>query len=104
MVQIMDKESENTNENLVEGKVSAASGVKEEGRLSYDQVIDIANQLHQENNKLKHELHKVANDIAYIRMDYLFKIATNKESFGKEIVEKALKEIEEMLFSEELEE
>ena len=65
---------------------------------SYDEVVDIANQLHQQNEELRYKLLSLMNDQSLTKLDFLMKVVANREGFPKDIVAKSISEIREILF------
>ena len=65
---------------------------------SYDEVVDIANQLHQQNEELRYKLLSLMNDQSLIKLEFLMKVVENREGFPKDIVDKSITEIREILF------
>lgn len=70
---------------------------KQPEKLSYEQLVDVANQLQQQNNKLRENIGKLMEEHSVIRVNFLFEIIRNKEMFGH-IVEEVVAEITEALY------
>lgn len=71
-------------------------------KMSYEQMVNIANQLQGQNRELTMRLNNLAN--VYHRLDYLFKVLENAAQFKKEFVEKCATEIQDIITIPEEEE
>ena len=67
-------------------------------KKSYDEVVDIANQYHQQNEELRYKLLSLMNDQSLTKLEFLMKVVQNREGFPKDIVAKSITEIREILF------
>lgn len=70
-------------------------------KKSYDEVVDIANQYHQQNEELRYKLLSLMNDQSLTKLEFLMKVVENREGFPKDIVAKSITEIREILFPTE---
>ena len=64
-------------------------------KMSYEQMVNIANQLQSQNRELVVRLNNLAD--IYHRLDYLFKVIANADKFNKEFIDKCVKEVEEIM-------
>ena len=81
---------EETKEVKMEPKAVTAQPHPE--KVSYEQMVNIANQLQSQNRELVVRLNNLAD--IYHRLDYLFKVIANADKFDITFVEKCVKEIE----------
>lgn len=65
--------------------------------VSYEQLRDIANQLHQQNMKLRQALMKQNYDNMFRRLDYLFKTLGHADLFSEEFIASSIREIEDII-------
>ena len=68
--------------------------VKTEKKLSYEQLEEVANNLHKQCTALYEELQKVSMVNLFKRLDYLFKVVENSNAFSEEFASKCVEEIE----------
>ena len=76
---------------------------KEEKKLSYEELKNIAGQLQQQNKMLVEQMYKARNEEMYKRIDYLFRVLENKDSFTTKFCDNVSLEIEEILTIQEAE-
>lgn len=78
-----------------------ASGeeVKQNNKLSYEELVNVANQLQIQNRQMQQQLYQLMEEHSVIRMNFLFEIVKNADMFQKDTVEESIKEIEESLFT-----
>ena len=76
-------------------------GANQPIKKSYDEVVDIANQYHQQNEELSYKLLSLMNDQSLTKLEFLMKVVENREGFPKDIVAKSITEIREILFPTE---
>lgn len=76
-------------------------GANQPIKKSYDEVVDIANQYHQQNEELRYKLLSLMNDQSLTKLEFLMKVVQNREGFPKDIVTKSVTEISEILFPTE---
>lgn len=74
---------------------------KEEKKLSYDELKNIAGQLQQQNAFMREQLLKSRNEEMYKRIDYLFKVLENSKMFDVEFVANVALEITQILTIQE---
>lgn len=81
-------------EETKEVKMTAKAGPTQapQEKVSYEQMVNIANQLQSQNRELMIRLNSLAD--IYHRLDYLFKVIANADKFDVTFVEKCVKEIE----------
>ena len=65
----------------------------EEKKLSYEQVTEIANQLHTQNQKMIARIRELEFTLNQVRLEYLFAVVNNSEKFPAEFAEMCVKEI-----------
>ena len=65
---------------------------------SYDEVVDIANQYHQQNEELRYKLLSLMNDQSLTKLNFLMDLVANREKFPEDMVDKSITEIREILF------
>ena len=82
-----------TKEVKMDAKVNQDKGHPE--KVSYEQMVNIANQLQSQNRELMIRLNNLAD--IYHRLDYLFKVVASPTLFSKEFIDKCVKEIEEIM-------
>ena len=78
-----------------------ASGeeVRQDNKISYEELVNVANQLQVQNHKMQQQLYQLMKEHSVIRMNFLFEIVKNSNMFQKDTVEESVKEIEESLFT-----
>jgi len=64
-------------------------------KVSYEQMVNVANQLQSQNRELMIRLNSLAD--IYHRLDYLFKVIVNADQFSKVFIAKCVKEVEEIM-------
>lgn len=69
----------------------------EKAPVSYEQLRDIASQLHQQNMKLRQALMKQNYDNMFRRLDYLFRTLEHADMFSEEFISNSIKEIEDII-------
>lgn len=70
-------------------------------KKSYEEVVDIANQYHQQNEDLRYKLLSLMNDQSLTKLNFLMLLVANREGFPKDMVDKSITEIREILFPTE---
>lgn len=75
--------------------------MKETKKLSYEELEKVAANLQGRCVELTKALQNANIQNLFIRIDYLFKVIGNKDSFSTAFVEKCAKEIETLLTDEE---
>lgn len=75
---------------------------KEQEKLSYESLENVASQLQQRCVMLENKLRSI--DMVSLRLNYLFKVVSIKGVFTEEFIIKCSKEIENLLTVEESEE
>ena len=80
------------------------TGAHTEKKLSYEELKNIAGQLQQQNKMLVEQMYKARNEEMYKRIDYLFKVLENKDSFSTGFCHGVANEIEDVLTIEDQEE
>lgn len=78
-------------------KSSEKKEVKEQVKLTYEQLKELADQLHQQNQMLYKKMMEMNNVDAYKRIDYLFKVLENHRVFSVEFVNGTASELESIL-------
>lgn len=73
-------------------------GTNQPIKKSYDEVVDIANQYHQQNEELRYKLLSLMNDQSLTKLEFLMKVVANREKFPEDMVDKSITEIREILF------
>ena len=68
---------------------------KQPEKMSYEQVVDIANQLQSQNRELMMRMQGLAD--VYHRLDYLFKVIENASQFEAKFVQSCATEIQEII-------
>lgn len=92
-------------EQVIEEMIEEVQGVEvqkeraqpEQAKLSYEQVYQIAQQATQQLDMLQQEFNKNRDESLFIRLDFLFKVLTNKASFPVLFVVRCANEIELLL-------
>jgi hypothetical protein len=67
--------------------------IKEQKKLSYEELGNVAGQLQQQNKFLLEQLQKQQGESFYKRLDYLFKVVELKEVFPEEFIGDCIDEI-----------
>ena len=70
-------------------------------KKSYEEVVDIANQYHQQNEELRYKLLSLMNDQSLTKLNFLMDLVANREGFPEDMVDKSITEIREILFPTE---
>jgi len=78
-------------------KEQSAEVNKEEKKLTYEQLNGIANQLFQENNKLKAMVNKLSDQSAFAKLDFLFKVVDSAYAFPADFRAACAKEIQDAM-------
>lgn len=68
--------------------------MEENKKLTYEQLENVAAQLHTQVRQLSEKVQELEVFNIFRRLDYLFKVIENPNSFNKEFVDKCSKEIE----------
>lgn len=71
--------------------------MEETKKFTYEQLENIASQLHEQVRQLSAKLQEVEAFNIFKRLDYLFKVVENSKSFNKDFVDKCSKEIEDLI-------
>lgn len=66
---------------------------REEKQLSYDQLKEIANQLHNQNQQLINRVRELEITLNQVRLEYLFAVVKDSEKFPSDFVEMCVKDI-----------
>lgn len=66
-------------------------------KLDYDQLNNAAQQLAQQNLKLRKYVQQLESSNFFARLEYLFKVLENSKMFTKEFVDSCVKEITESM-------
>lgn len=77
--------------------MSKEKTAKSQTPISEQELKEYTNQLYIENQKLKEEVLSYRQQGPLIRLEFLFKVIENKDSFNKEFIESTAKEIQEAL-------
>lgn len=77
--------------------MSKEKTAKSQTPISEQELKEYTNQLYIENQKLKEEVLSYRQQGPLIRLEFLFKVIENKDSFDKEFIESTAKEIQEAL-------
>lgn len=77
--------------------MSKEKTAKSQTPISEQELKECTNQLYIENQKLKEEVLSYRQQGPLIRLEFLFKVIKNKDSFNKEFIESTAKEIQEAL-------
>lgn len=67
-------------------------------KKSYEEVVDIANQYHQQNEELRYKLLSLMNDQSLTKLNFLMDLVANREKFPEDMVDASITEIREILF------
>ena len=68
-----------------------------EKKLSYEQLEEVANNLHKQCNALYEELQKANMVNLFKRLDYLFKVVENATAFDSEFVSTCVEEVKTLM-------
>lgn len=85
---------------MEENKEQKNDDVKQE-KLSYEQLTEIANNLHQRLIKAEQNVRDISLGNTFKRLEFLFKIIENYNMFPEEFVNKVLLEIQDLMTIEE---
>lgn len=78
-------------------KSTESKEVKEQVKLTYEQLKELVDQLHQQNQMLYKKMMEMNSADAYKRIDYLFKVLENHRVFSVEFVNGTASELESIL-------
>ena len=67
--------------------------VKQDNKLSYEELVNVANQLQIQNRQMQQRLYQLMEEHSVIRMNFLFEIVKNSNMFQKDTVEESLKRL-----------
>lgn len=73
------------------------TAVKENAKMSYEQLEDVAHQLSEQVRQLYAKLQESNLENMFKRLDYLFKVIENAYAFNEEFVSKCTSEIESLM-------
>lgn len=73
------------------------TAVKENAKMSYEQLENVAHQLSEQVRQLYAKLQEANLENMFKRLDYLFKVIENAHSFNEEFVSKCTSEIESLM-------
>lgn len=73
------------------------TAVKENAKMSYEQLEDVAHQLSEQVRQLYAKLQESNLENMFKRLDYLFKVIENPHAFNEEFVSKCTSEIESLM-------
>lgn len=90
----MGETKENEKQPIVGASNQPQKGGQPE-KMSYEQVVDIANQLQSQNRELMNRLQNLAN--VYHRLDYLFKVVESPTQFDQVFVKACATEIQDII-------
>lgn len=90
---------EDNKSKVVEMNPKASGKEVQQDKISYEELVNVANQLQVQNRKMQQQLYQLMEEHSVIRMNFLFEIVKNSNMFQKDIVEESIKEIEESLFT-----
>lgn len=71
--------------------------VKENEKMSYEQLEDVAHQLSEQVRQLYAKLQEANLENMFKRLDYLFRVVENAHSFSVDFVNKCTSEIESLM-------
>ena len=86
---------EENNEKIVEMHPQVKA--EEPQKMTYEQLEQVAHQLSEQAKQLYRKLQEANMMNMFKRLDYLFKVVENKESFGGEFVHSCVAEIQDIL-------
>lgn len=78
-------------------KMNVASKEERPEKMSYEQLENVAHQLSEQAKQLYMKLQASNMTNTFKRLDYLFKVVENKESFDTDFVESCISEIESLM-------
>jgi hypothetical protein len=67
-------------------------------KLSYEELVNIANQLHQQNQEIRQKLNGQEFNQFVVRINFLFEVLKNAQYFGIDFVKKVAYEIGESIY------
>lgn len=70
---------------------------KQDKKLSYEELENVAKQLNEQCKKFYNELYIIKEQNFFKRLDYLFKVIENKDSFTNEYIDQTTTEITNLL-------
>lgn len=73
------------------------TAVKENAKMSYEQLENVAHQLSEQVRQLYAKLQESNLENMFKRLDYLFKVIENAYAFNEEFVSKCISEIESLM-------
>lgn len=73
------------------------TAVKENAKMSYEQLENVAHQLSEQVRQLYAKLQESNLENMFKRLDYLFKVIENAHAFNEEFVSKCTSEIESLM-------
>ena len=73
------------------------TAVKENAKMSYEQLENVAHQLSEQVRQLYAKLQESNLENMFKRLDYLFKVIENAQAFNEEFVSKCTSEIESLM-------
>lgn len=73
------------------------TAVKENAKMSYEQLENVAHQLSEQVRQLYAKLQESNLENMFKRLDYLFKVIENAYAFNEELVSKCTSEIESLM-------
>ena len=73
------------------------TAVKENAKMSYEQLENVAHQLSEQVRQLYAKLQESNLENMFKRLDYLFKVIENTHAFNEEFVSKCTSEIESLM-------
>ena len=65
----------------------------EDKKISYEQLTEIANQLHSQNQQLISRVRELEITLNQVRLEYLFAVVKHSDKFPQEFVEMCTKDI-----------
>lgn len=72
----------------------------EKRKLTYDELVQLANQLSESYRNLMEKFREQQMNNVFTRLNYLFQIVRYSSEFEPELLDKALKEIQDLMFPE----
>lgn len=73
------------------------TAVKENAKISYEQLENVAHQLSEQVRQLYAKLQESNLENMFKRLDYLFKVIENAHAFNEEFISKCTSEIESLM-------
>ena len=86
---------EENNEKIVEMQPQVKA--EEHQKMTYEQLEQVAHQLSEQAKQLYRKLQEANMINMFKRLDYLFKVVENKDSFGEDFVHSCAAEIQDIL-------